>query len=217
MANVKPNLAILTLIALCIAHVRAFVVKDGNCTLVTTNLPVVESFEVEKYIGKWYELERYEQPFQRNHDCVTTQYRRSEPIGKLQVTTRGFFNGTHSNFTDIGVFSDVSNPKEAKFKINLAKATNTSNYWIVDTDYTNYAIVYTCTPILESDQSVEGYWLLARTSKLTDTKEVLERVNYLRSTYFEPGHIRRTNQTEELCGKEPEQPVTPSTMILPPL
>ncbi|XP_035781272.1 uncharacterized protein LOC118460775 [Anopheles albimanus] len=213
MANAKPNLAVLTLITLCIAHVRGFVVKDGNCTLVTTNLPVVESFEVEKYIGKWYELERYEQQYQRNHDCVTTQYRRSDPIGKVQVTTRGFFNGTHSNFTDIGVFSDVSNPKVAKFKINLAKATNSSNYWIVDTDYTNYAIVYTCTPVLESDQSVEGYWLLSRTRKLTDTKEVLERVNYLRSTYFEPGHIRRTNQTEELEGDDHQRRQHRSSII----
>uniref|UniRef100_A0A182NRI3 Apolipoprotein D n=1 Tax=Anopheles dirus TaxID=7168 RepID=A0A182NRI3_9DIPT len=191
------------------AEVQGYLVKDGNCTLATVNLPFVENLEVEKYLGTWYELERYEQDYERNLECVTTEYRSSQPIGMLEVKTRGYLpkNETFQTFTGVGAFAQDAaqqNATVAKLTISFGKASNATNYWIVGTDYVNYAIVYSCTTFLESDQAVEGYWLLSRTPNLPDNQEVIERVKYIRSTYFELAHMRVTNHTEELMSFQHE-------------
>ncbi|XP_035892116.1 apolipoprotein D-like [Anopheles stephensi] len=211
--------------------VEGFLVKDGNCTLATVNLPFVKDFEVEKYLGQWYELERYEQDYERNMECVTIVYRRAQPSDRMmEVNYRGFlpFNDTINTFSGIGVFSEEpvqensntttsSTTTVAKLIASFGKANNTTNYWVVDTDYVNYAIVYSCAMFLEMNQAVEGYWLLSRMPNLPNIPKVIERVSYLRSTYFEVSHMRVTNHTEQLCPVEPKLPREPSLVILPPL
>uniref|UniRef100_A0A4Y0BPL3 Apolipoprotein D n=1 Tax=Anopheles funestus TaxID=62324 RepID=A0A4Y0BPL3_ANOFN len=212
--------------------VDGFLVKDGNCTLASVNIPYVKDFEVEKYLGQWYELERYEQDYERNMECVSIVYRRLEPTDRtrMEVNIRGYlpFNETIKTFTGTGVFSEESVQDHSndtttvtntvgKMIASFGKAYNTTKYLVVDTDYVNYAIVYSCATFAEINQAVEGYWLLSRTPNLPSNPQVLERVKYLRSTYFELAHIRVTNHTEELCPAEQKLPTEPSLVILPPL
>uniref|UniRef100_A0A182MS81 Lipocalin/cytosolic fatty-acid binding domain-containing protein n=1 Tax=Anopheles culicifacies TaxID=139723 RepID=A0A182MS81_9DIPT len=212
-------------------QVEGFLVKDGNCTLATVNLPYVKDFEVEKYLGQWYELERYEQDYERNMECVSIVYRRGQPADRaLEVIYRGYlpYNKTTNSFSGTGVFSEElaqensnvttsTTTTVAKMVASFGKSYNATDYWVVDTDYVNYAIVYSCAMYLEMNQAVEGYWLLSRKPNLPNNPQVLDRVKYLRSTYFELSHIRVTNHTEELCPMEPQLPTEPSLVILPPL
>ena len=45
------------------------------------------------------------------------------------------------------------------------------NYFVVDTDYTDYAIVYSCTGILAQTYCIELVWILTRTPYKQDTPE----------------------------------------------
>lgn len=62
---------------------------------------------LSQYLGKWYELERYEQDYERNMECVSIVYRWQQPLETLDVNYRGYLphNGTVNTFTGSGVFS----------------------------------------------------------------------------------------------------------------
>ncbi|XP_050072150.1 uncharacterized protein LOC126560032 [Anopheles maculipalpis] len=193
--------------------VEGFLVRDGNCTLATVNMPFVKDFQVEKYLGQWYELERYEQDYERNMECVTIVYRRPQPTDRtMEVNYRGYlpYNDTINTFSGTGVFSEEpvqensntttsSTTAVAKLIASFGKVYNATNYWIVDTDYVNYAIVYSCAEVLDAGQVVEGYWLLSRVPNLQNEPKVIERVTYFREKFFDLTHMRVTNHTEELC------------------
>ncbi|XP_055605082.1 uncharacterized protein LOC129753306 [Uranotaenia lowii] len=181
---------------------QGFVVKDGNCSLVSSEMPVVENFLLEKYLGKWYEMERYEQDFERNLECVTAVYTRNYHDGTVSVKSKGLLpeKDAYASFNGIATFTDpLLDPVIGKLNLTYGIGANDiSNYWIVDTDYDNFAVIYSCTPIEGSESVIEGYWLLSRTPKLTEELVITEKLKFLQNHYFVPSHIRPTNHSESL-------------------
>ena len=45
------------------------------CTQLPTGIEPVEQFDVERYVGKWYEIARYDHSFERNMQNVTAEYK----------------------------------------------------------------------------------------------------------------------------------------------
>jgi ribulose bisphosphate carboxylase small subunit len=56
--------------------------------------------------------------------------------------------------------------------------------FILDTDYTNYAISYDCQSIGEQ-KSQQLYWLMSRTPELTKDMEILARIAELKAKYID--------------------------------
>lgn len=52
------------------------VLYDRPCR---TDVPVVQHFALTRYLGKWYELQRYEQDFETNYDCAQAEYGLEDP------------------------------------------------------------------------------------------------------------------------------------------
>lgn len=53
--------------------------------------------------------------------------------------------------------------------VSLANSTlfyNNGNYQVIDTDYKQYALVYSCTPIPLINEKDEIVWILSRSKKL---------------------------------------------------
>jgi apolipoprotein D and lipocalin family protein len=73
-----------------------------------------------------------------------------------------------------------------------------SNYWALDTDYENFAVVWQCQD-LDVNQSRENYWLLSRTSEFPTDTEVLSRISAVTDNVIIRDEVRVTEQSTELC------------------
>ena len=59
------------------------------CTQLPTGIEPVEQFDVERYVGKWYEIARYDHSFERNMQNVTAEYKLKND-GGVRVINRGY-------------------------------------------------------------------------------------------------------------------------------
>lgn len=71
----------------------------------------------------------------------------------------------------------------------ITPVTDTSNYWILSTDYANYAFVVNCVNI-DENSSRENYWLLGRSYPLPEATR--ERANTLIERFLDASRIRPT-------------------------
>ena len=59
------------------------------CTSVPEGITPVSHFQLDRYLGKWYEIARLDHSFERGLSDVSAQYRRL-PDGKVEVINRGY-------------------------------------------------------------------------------------------------------------------------------
>ena len=59
------------------------------CTGLPQGVAPVDGFELERYLGKWYEIARLDHRFERGLSRVTAEYRRRED-GGIDVINRGY-------------------------------------------------------------------------------------------------------------------------------
>jgi apolipoprotein D and lipocalin family protein len=108
--------------------------------------------EIERYLGRWYEVARYEQSFQKDCEGVTADYSRREDGGIKVVNTCRKPDG---KITDaVGKAKVVDTATNAKLKVSFFGPFY-GNYWVLDRaeDY-SWAIV--------GEPSGRYLWLLAR-------------------------------------------------------
>ena len=60
----------------------------SGCTGVPEGTRPVESFELERYLGTWYEIARFDHRFERDLDCVSAHYSLRDD-GDVQVLNQG--------------------------------------------------------------------------------------------------------------------------------
>ena len=61
----------------------------GGCMGMPKTVSPVKEFELEKYLGKWYEIARLDHSFERGLDRITAEYALRED-GGVSVKNRGF-------------------------------------------------------------------------------------------------------------------------------
>lgn len=70
----------------------AAVVLLGSCTGVPDGIEPVSPFDVDRYLGTWYEIARLDHRFERGLSNVTATYELRDD-GRLRVLNRGFDSG----------------------------------------------------------------------------------------------------------------------------
>ena len=147
-----------------------------------TPLKTVPHVNLSRYLGKWYEIARFPNSFQK--DCVeaVAEYSQIEDE-KIQVvnTCKEIKDGRLSSATGIARVEDPVT--HAKLKVNFVPAwlrwtgIGNGDYWIIDLDegYT-YAVV--------SEPSRKYLWILSRTPTISQTtyNDIIKR---LRDQNFE--------------------------------
>lgn len=119
-------------------------------------MDVVETVDLERYTGKWYEIASLPQHFQRGCVATTATYslRTDGRIGVLNECRDESFDGTLRQAEGIAWVSDPSD-SDAKLKVQFFWPFR-GDYWIIELD-ADYSYVVIGHP------SREYLWILSRT------------------------------------------------------
>lgn len=114
-----------------------------------------QSVDLERYLGRWYELARYEARFQRGCEAVTADYS-LQPDGMVRVLNSCHQGGVDGKLkTTEGKAQVVPGSENAKLRVSFFGPFY-GNYWVLDhdPDY-QWSIV--------GEPSGRYLWLLSRT------------------------------------------------------
>ncbi|XP_015600998.1 apolipoprotein D [Cephus cinctus] len=154
---------------------------------VCPNMEIMMNFEVEKYVGKWYEAERYFALFEFGGKCVTANYNLSEN-GSVQIMNKQIsaLTGVASSIEGIARLIGRSDDPKLTVTFPSLPLPVDAPYWILDTDYKSYAVVWSCTNF--GVFSIRNAWILTREPRppvavLEKAYQVIDRNNISRA-YF---------------------------------
>jgi len=132
-----------------------------GCSKPYPPLQTVNNVDLEKYLGTWYEIARYEHYFEKGCRDVTATYSLKKD-GDIKVINR-CTKGDGEKKEAVGT-AYIVNDDNSKLKVSFFRPFY-GDYWIImlDSDY-QYAVV--------GDPSRKYLWILSRTPKIDEeTKE----------------------------------------------
>jgi len=138
----------------------------GRCK----KIGVKEGFDLNQYLGRWYENMKIPTNFERGLKCGTATYSLKDN-GHIRVENQGI--AVSRNAADDSVVGDAYAPdssQPAKLKVKFSWWQPRGDYWVIDTDYTSYSIVYSCTSFF-GVMKMEYAWVLARERQPDDAFE----------------------------------------------
>lgn len=118
-------------------------------------------FDLDKYMGHWYEIERYPNWWQRG-SCNDAVYALKD--GGFDIITSEIRNGNLKELTvegkDDPSSTDLSNLLTQKYPWPPVQ------YLVIDTDYDSYAVVYSCQYYVIT--RFEQLWIMSRERTMSD-------------------------------------------------
>lgn len=115
----------------------------------------VKDFDIERYLGKWYEIARLDHSFERGLEEVTAEYTLQDN-GQVKVVNRGFSRSTNEWKEAVGKAYFSRKTDEGYLKVSFFGPFY-SSYVVFELDHENYQYAFISGPN-------ESYlWLLSRT------------------------------------------------------
>ena len=160
----KINISIMLLISLI------FLSSCATNEFADDPLETVESLDLERYLGRWYEIARYQSGFEKNIYGATAEYSLRED-GRIQVVNSGFKKSLDGKYTSVKAVAwreDDNVPGALKVKFF---SLFTSDYLVFGLDQDNYEWA------LVGNNSRKFIWFLSR--KPTISPETLEMMKLI--------------------------------------
>ncbi|MEC7785462.1 MAG: lipocalin family protein [Nitrospinota bacterium] len=161
----------------------------GGCQSIpkktSPELQVVPYVDIERYLGKWYEIALYPNWFEKGCFRSTAFYEKLEN-GQIKVTNRCRMYASDGELNEaIGKASIVDKRTNAKLKVQFFWPFK-GDYWIIDLDKNyQYAVV--------SEPARQYLWILSRSPNLDN--QTLEKLkNKIRDKGFELSYLKKTLQ-----------------------
>jgi len=157
------------------------------------NIPTVASLNVTRYLGTWYEIQKFPTYFQpATQKCVRATY---TPINSVTV---GVNNTAYDYATDKYEFQagsatipDPTVPGKLIVTFQIGIITTRVNYWVIDTNY-NYSLVYSCDKLV--GVKIESAWILSRNPTL-DSATINKLSNILQQYGVDTSKFAITDQS----------------------
>ena len=125
------------------------------------NNSTINTFDLDRYLGKWYEIARYDHAFERDLVGTTAEYTLLKD-GKIKVLNSGYLNTLDGPYVEsIGKAKPNKNEQPGQLRVSFFGPFY-NDYYILDLapDY-SYSIVGSSSP--------KYLWILSRTPQLTTT------------------------------------------------
>ena len=119
----------------------------------------VDNFNKEKYLGKWYEIARFDYSFEKNLNNVTAEYSLNNN-GSIKVVNRGYNFKKDKDQKSVGKAKFVGADNVGKLKVSFFGPFYAGyNVIAIDNDY-RYALV--------AGKNHKYLWLLSREKTMPD-------------------------------------------------
>lgn len=125
-----------------------------GCIGIPDNVSPVRGFDVQRYLGLWYEIARLDHSFERGLEKVTAHYSLMEG-GGIRVVNRGFNPVKNLWKEAVGRAYFVSENDVGRLKVSFFGPFYGS-YNIIELDHANYSYALVCGP------NRSYLWLLSR-------------------------------------------------------
>lgn len=132
----------------------------------------INNFKIDRYLGKWYEVARLPNYFEKKCNFpITAEYAKKND-GNISVTNVCQKNNGDAN-TSVGTAMFADKENMGQLKVTFAPSFLSwmsfayGDYWVLDTDYDHYSLV--------GEPSKQYLWILSRTKVLpTETIQELK-------------------------------------------
>jgi lipocalin len=131
---------------------------------------VVQEFDIESYLGRWYEIARYDHRFERGLVGVTANYSFRDD-GKIKVVNAGFKGSLDGPRSEANGKAKIPDPKvPAKLKVSF--------FWFFYGDYYVMELDDNYQWALVGSSADTYLWILSRTPQIDDSlyRDLLERL-----------------------------------------
>ncbi len=138
----------------------------------SNSVQTVPYVDVDRYMGKWYEIGRITQRFQRNCGASTAEYSLTKK-GKVKVINSCIRKDNNEIQKAYGVATVADTTTNSKLKVSFVPVLKwfgffSGNYWVLALDEADYQYA------LVGDPTAQYLWMLSRTPTMDQyTKEML--------------------------------------------
>lgn len=145
----------------------------ASCTGVPQGIQPVAPFELQRYLGTWYEIARFDHRFERGLSHITAEYSLQED-GGIKVVNRGFVATDNTWKSAQGKAYFMGDTNQGHLKVSFFGPFY-SSYIVVELDQTAYGYA------LVTSASRDYFWILAREPQLSPDLQarLLERATAL--------------------------------------
>lgn len=136
----------------------------SSCVSIPKGATAVKPFELDKYLGTWYEIARKDFKFEKNLNNVTANYSLKDN-GDVKVVNRGYDYKENKWKESVGKAKPVGDPSEGRLKVSFfGPFYGGYNVIEIDPEY-QYALI--------AGDDLKNLWILSR--KTTIPEEVKQR------------------------------------------
>ncbi|CDW78878.1 apolipoprotein d [Stylonychia lemnae] len=149
----------------------------------------ISELDIQRYFGKWYEQYRGGLFQPEGQICTTANYSQRED-GTIKVINRGI----NPNGKIGGAEGTLTCKNSSNCEVKFFWYAPAGPYWVLDTDYENYTVVYTCSSYV-GILRLDNIWILARTPEIqVDVQKIFSFIEE-RVPDYPLTELKKTNQT----------------------
>ncbi|XP_019625878.1 PREDICTED: apolipoprotein D-like [Branchiostoma belcheri] len=157
------KLVALVVFSCAVSVAQGQVFSWGKCP----DVPVKSNFSVDAYLGRWFEIARFPTIFEKGLKCVQANYSLLDD-STIQVVNQGQKKCCGDETKAVGVAWAPDADEPAKLLVRFSRFMPAGPYWVLDTDYSRYSVVWSCVDLFWGVARLELTWILGRERALDE-------------------------------------------------